>query len=43
MLGASHELLPDPSGDGVLLLTGPPEGGVADKSMELWRWDGTAW
>ncbi len=43
MLGASHELLPDPSGDGVLLLTGPPEGVVADRSMELWRWDGTAW
>ena len=44
VLGASHELLPDPAGGGVLLLTGPPEGDVAaDGPIQLWRWDGTSW
>jgi hypothetical protein len=43
LLGASHALLPDPAGDGLLLLTGPPEGTFDDGSMPLWRWDGSAW
>ncbi len=43
VLGAFHELLPDPAGDGVLLLTGPPEGVASGEPLELWRWDGEAW
>ena len=38
-----HVLLPDPGGEGVLLLTGPPEQAVDDGPMSLWRWDGDAW
>ncbi|HEX6149707.1 kelch repeat-containing protein [Nocardioides sp.] len=43
VLGASHELLPDPGGDGVLLLSGPPELDPAGDPLQLWRWDGSAW
>jgi hypothetical protein len=43
VLGATHELLPDPGGDGVLLLTGPPELEPAGDPLTLWRWDGTRW
>ena len=43
VLGASHALLPDPVGRGVLLLSGPPEGTVDDGPMTLWRWDGATW
>jgi len=43
VLGASHALLPDPTGEGVLLLGGPPEEAVDDGPMTLWRWDGDAW
>ena len=42
-LGAFHELLPDPSGEGVLLVTGPPEGVASGEPLTLWRWDGSAW
>ncbi len=43
VLGASHELLPDPGGDGVLLLSGPPELDPAGEPLQMWRWDGSAW
>ncbi len=43
VLGASHELVPDPGEDGVLLLTGPPELEPAGEPLQLWRWDGTTW
>lgn len=43
VLGASHKLFPDPVGEGVLLVTGPPEGEPSGDPLELWRWDGTAW
>ncbi len=43
VLGAFHELVPDPAAEGVLLLTGPPEGVASGEPMELWRWDGTDW
>ncbi len=42
-LGAFHELLPDPTGDGLVLLTGPPEQVASGEPLVLWRWDGTAW
>ena len=42
-MGASQVLVPDPAGDGVLLLTGPPEETVDDGPLVLWRWDGEAW
>ena len=42
-MGASQVLLPDPAGDGVLLLTGPPEETVDDGPLPPWRWDGEAW
>ncbi|MGZ5398635.1 MAG: hypothetical protein ACXWDM_01395 [Nocardioides sp.] len=43
LLGAFHELLPDPAGGGVLLVNGPPEGVRSDEPLTLWRWDGSAW
>jgi hypothetical protein len=43
VLGASHVLLPAPGADGVLLVTGPPEGDPGTGPMPLWRWDGDAW
>ncbi|MGH3348976.1 MAG: hypothetical protein ACRDO4_18505 [Nocardioides sp.] len=43
VLGASHELVPDPGGDGLLLLSGPPELAPAGDPLALWRWDGTTW
>ncbi len=43
LIGASHALLPAPGGDGVLLLTGPPEEVPVTGAMPLWRWDGEAW
>ena len=36
-------LLPAPGADGVLLLTGPPEGTADPGPLALWRWDGAAW
>ena len=43
VMGASQVLLPDPTGAGVLLLTGPPEGAADDGPLLPWRWDGEAW
>jgi len=43
VIGASHVLLPAPGADGVLLLTGPPEGVRDTGPMPLWQWDGDAW
>ncbi len=43
LIGASHALLPAPGAEGVLLLTGPPEGIRDTGPMPLWRWDGAAW
>ncbi len=43
VLGGFHVLVPDPAGEGVLLLNGPPDGGHDDGPMALWRWDGSAW
>lgn len=43
VLGASHELVPDPGGDGLLLLSGPPELDPAGDPLQLWRWDGATW
>ena len=43
LIGASHVLLPAPGADGVLLVTGPPEGVPDAGPMPLWRWDGAAW
>jgi hypothetical protein len=43
VLGASHALLPMPGGDGLVLLTGPPEGAPSVDPLGVWQWDGTAW
>lgn len=43
VLGASHALLPMPGGDGLVLLTGPPEGAAPDDPLGVWQWDGSAW
>lgn len=43
LIGASHALLPAPGADGVLLVTGPPEGVPHAGAMPLWLWDGAAW
>ncbi len=43
LIGASHVLLPAPDADGVLLVTGPPEGVPDAGPLALWRWDGAAW
>lgn len=42
LIGASHVLLPDPAGDGTLLVSGPPEG-TTGGDLLLARWDGAAW
>ena len=43
VLGASHVLLPMPGDDGLVLLTGPPEGAASDDALGVWQWDGSAW
>ena len=43
VLGASHVLLPMPGGDGLVLLTGPPEGVPSDDALGVWHWDGGGW
>jgi len=43
LVGASHVLLPAPGADGVVLVSGPPEGVQDGGPMPLWRWDGAAW
>ena len=43
VIGASHVLLPAPGTEGVLLVTGPPEGAADTGPLALWRWDGAAW
>lgn len=43
VLGASQVLLPMPGGEGLVLLTGPPEGAPSDDGLGVWQWDGTAW
>ncbi len=42
-LGAWHRLVPDPGGDGVLLVNGYPETEPGTEPLELWRWDGEGW
>ena len=44
VLGASHVLLPMPGGEGLVLLTGPPETAPSDDDgLGVWQWDGSAW
>ena len=43
LMGASQALLPAPGDDGVLLVTGPPEGLRDTGPLHLWRWDGATW
>jgi hypothetical protein len=43
VLGASHQLLPMPGGEGLVLLTGPPEGVLSDEPLGVWGWDDGGW
>ncbi len=42
-LGAWHRLVPDPGGEGVLLVNGYPETEPGTEPLELWRWEGDRW